>query len=115
MNKQDDKQNLTPEASVAMWRWFFGRAIRNTFIFGVILAVVWEVLTWFVPKGWPMAVVNIFFFIISLWVFWWSLLSFLKATIPTWLAWVVSIMCWALLFIGLRLLLAFIFVIVTTG
>jgi hypothetical protein len=114
MSRQEDDKNLTPEESVAIWRWFFGRAIKNTFVVGIILAVVWEVLTWFVPVGWPMAVVNILAFIVSLWVFWWPLLSFLKATVPTWLAWVVSILCWVLLFVGLRSLLAFIFLLFTS-
>jgi len=109
MNRQDDEQDLTPAQSVAIWRWFYGKAIKNTFIVGIILAVVWEVLTWVVPQGWPMSVVNIFFFIISLWVFWWPLFGFLKATVPAWLAWVISIVCWALLFIVLRSLLTVVF------
>ena len=109
MEEPEEERNLTPEESVALWRAFWGRAIRNTFIVGIIIAVVWEVLTWVVPEGWPMAVVNICAFIISLWVFWWPLLSFLRATLPTWLAWLMSLVSWALVFIGLRSLLAFVF------
>lgn len=99
----------TEECRIAARKQILYRSFLNVFIFGIILAVVWEVLTHFVPTGWPMAVLNIITFIVSLWIFWWPLFSYMKVTMPTWLATLASVLCWTLLFIGIRSLIGFIF------
>lgn len=88
---------------------FLNRALKNNLISGIILAVIWDILTWYVPTGWPITTVNIIFVLLSVWIFWWPFLSFLKTVLPTWMAWLVSLLGWAALFIGLRSLLDLIF------
>jgi hypothetical protein len=85
------------------------RSYFNVFFFGIIIVVIWELLAHFIPEGWPMAVLNILAFIVSIWVFWWPLFSFMKVTMPAWLAALTSVLCWALLFIGVRSLIGAIF------
>jgi hypothetical protein len=85
------------------------RGLKNNLISGIVIAVIWDILTWYVPSGWPILTVNIFFLLISIWIFWWPLLSFLKTALPTWMAWLVSLLGWLLLFVGLRSLVDFIF------
>jgi hypothetical protein len=86
-----------------------GRSYFNVFLFGVIIVVIWEVLAHVIPEGWGMAVLNILAFLVSIWVFWWPLFGYMKVTMPTWLAALASVLCWAFLFIGLRSLLGAIF------
>jgi len=97
------------ESRIVFRKKILARGIRNSFIFGIILVIIWETVTRFVSVGWPMATVNISAFIISLWIFLWPLFSFLKVSLPIWLAGLTSILCWVLLFVGLRSLLALIF------
>jgi hypothetical protein len=85
---------------------FYHRAFRNTFILGIVLALVWLTLTIFVPVGWPMAVVNILFFLLSILLFCLPMQQLLKASLPTWLAFLSTILLWALIFVGIRSLLS---------
>ena len=106
MTEQEEDKEVTPAVSGAPIQQFWNKAVRNIFIVGIIIVVVWEILVWLIPEGWGMAVVNILGFLASILVFWYSLFNFFKATMPIWLAWLVSALCWALLFLGLRSLVA---------
>lgn len=98
----------TEEHRTAVRKQILTRAYVNVFIFGIILVVIWEVLAHFVPAGWPMVVLNILAFIVSIWIFSWPLFCYMKINMPTWLAALASVLCWAFLFIGVRSLIAFV-------
>lgn len=78
------------------------RSIRNVLVFGIMLAVTWELLSLIVPEGTPLLVVNIITLNISILIFWWPLLSYLRVTLSTRLAMLVSLTFWLALFVGLR-------------
>jgi len=85
------------------------KSFVNVFIFGIIIAVIWEILSHFVPSGGGMLAVNIIGLILSLWIFLWPFYSYLRVTMPIWLSLLVSVLCWGVLFVGLRSLIGMFF------
>jgi len=79
----------------------YHKAMRDLFIGGVILLVVWIVLSSVLPEGWIMAIVNISCMIASI-IWGWYLSMALKIVLPGWLSVLLSVLVWALLFLVIR-------------
>ena len=79
----------------------YQKGLRNLFIGGVILLVAWIVLNSVLPYGWVMAIVNITFLLASL-IWGWFLSVAFNLVLPHWLSFILSLLVWALLFLGIR-------------
>ncbi|MBI2830796.1 MAG: hypothetical protein HYX79_00870 [Chloroflexi bacterium] len=75
----------------------FWRALRNIVIGGIVLAVIWGLLGWFVPEGWPMLVVNIICLLLSI-GFGLIMMQALKMVLPRWLSILLSALLWIFFF-----------------
>ncbi len=90
-------------------RHFYHKAMRNIFIFGIALAVIWAVLLIVISQGIGVLIVNVIGFILSVLLFYLPMYSSLRLMIPGWLVFIVTTLLWGAIFIGLRsLILAFV-------
>ena len=78
-------------------RDMFWRSLRNILIGGLILAIIWGILGWFIPEGWPILIVNVICLLLSI-GFGWTMTMALRLVLPLWLSAIVSALLWILLF-----------------
>ena len=75
----------------------FWGGLRSLLIGGLILAVIWGILGWFVPEGWPMLIVNIICLLLSL-GFGMTVVSHLRQRLSLWLSGFIAGLLWVLIF-----------------
>jgi pheromone shutdown protein TraB len=98
---EKQKQEKQEKIMTNLIRREYNKALRNLFIFGIILLVVWIILNSVLPSGLAMGIINITFLLASL--IWGGFLSTaFKLVLPSWLSVMIAIVIWALLFIGIR-------------
>lgn len=71
----------------------------------VALIVIWEVLTRTIPEGWALVPVNIFFFLVSIVIGAFVYLPAIRKRIKSPLAWLLALLLWFIVFVGIRSLL----------
>ena len=83
----------------------FSKAFRSMLITSLSMVLIWEVLLFFLPGGWWIAVINILFFLGSVFfLFYWGWLA-LRMVLPGWLAFVCSLLLWFAIVVLIRSLI----------
>ena len=82
-------------------RKVWGRGIRNTLIVMATVATAWTLLSYFLPSGWWLVVVNIGSLLVTMAIAA-SLKLQLALLLPNWLAWLGSFLLWGIAALGVR-------------
>jgi len=97
-----------PEQSDRAGQFFrreMSRALWGLLFAGVVIIVIWSLLTRFLPLGWWITVINVLGFLGTILVIGLGTWQTLKMVIPSGYAFLVSVIIWLVLVLGLRSLI----------
>jgi hypothetical protein len=89
------------EMTANLIRREYNKLLRNLFIFGIILLAAWIILNSVLPNGLAMGIINTIFLLASL-IWGGFLATTFKLVLPEWLSFILALIVWILLFIGIR-------------
>ena len=101
----DNDKNPREERIVQIYRKEMSRALWGLLFVGVLIIVIWSLLTRFLPMGWWITLINILGFIGTTLVIGMGTWQTLKMVIPSGYAFLVGVIIWLVMVLGLRTLI----------
>ena len=86
-------------------RRMLGRSLWGLLGVGLIIIVVWSLLTHFLPSGWWIILINVLGFLLTTVIIGLGTWQTLKLVISSGIAFLVAVLIWAAMVIGLRTLI----------
>ncbi len=104
MSKLPEQSDLQKEVG-HYFRRQMGMALWGLLFAGVVIIVIWSLLTRFLPLGWWITLINVLGFLGTTLVIGMGTWQTLKMVIPSGYAFIVSVIIWLVLVLGLRTLI----------
>lgn len=82
-----------------------GRSLWGLLFVGLIIVVVWSLLTHFLPSGWWITLINVLGFLLTALIIGVGTWQTLKLVISSGIAFLIAVAIWAVMVIGLRTLI----------
>jgi hypothetical protein len=86
-------------------RKMLGRSLWGLLGVGLIIIVVWSLLTHFLPSGWWITLINVLGFLLTTVIIGLGTWQALKLVISSGIAFLIAVLIWAAMVIGLRTLI----------
>jgi hypothetical protein len=101
----DNDKNPREERIVQIYRREMSRALCGLLFAGVVIIVIWSLLTHFLPLGWWITLINVLGFLGTTLVIGMGTWQTLKMVIPSRYAFFISVIIWLVMVLGLRTLI----------
>jgi len=86
-------------------RKMLGRSIWGLLFAGLLIIIVWSLLTHFLPSGWWITLINVLGFLLTTVIIGLGTWQTLKLVISSGIAFLIAVVVWAAMVIGLRTLI----------